>query len=646
MIPAQPKEQYAADGGGVASPEPNRDLLQHLNTMRESGFRANSDRLAYYQDGLKYIYGNQLEDKDIKEGWDRIVANAIFPGVMQDLAYQAQRKQTVIGKPVENADTDKAKVWTAHFKWLYQRELKMHIKLLRAALDGAIYGKYILYNYWDAQADWDETTEQWVGALRSRLLCPEYVATDPECEDDPHQGRYIITRRRMPIEDALARWPKFAESIEGARSQIDKEWFLPDLAMSSAPYQDNADLGTDLQADDASTRLSEMLTSSHYRHHTGMAHTDGAAKSNYITFEQYWFRDPATATRKTEDQVPEEELLADGKIVHDPQKGGFLDAETGKPMLVENWPKRPGERDIPMYPRGRFVLRIGDTILNPKPEEQAWRFRRWPFAFGFNQILPHSSEGLNAVEMARNLQDRVNLAARHLMNVVKFFSDPVVNYEKGTFADGGQPVNRAGACREVNKNMLDKIRREQPTEVSPGLMALAASWKADLRDITGAQEVGMGRPGQGQQTAREIIMLQQNTKLRSGMSNILLDEATIVHFENLAEQAQRMYTVGQIIRIVGEKNADTVHTIQEDDKSVRMDIALDIATTLPFDQDRNRQEAGELYDRIGPPFLPELLEAYEIENADEIMERVEVYQMIQQAIEEQEAAGNEPGRPA
>lgn len=619
--------------------EPSRELLNRLDVMREDGFRANRLKQDVYRDGLKYLYGHQLEGQNIKEGWDRIVVNYIFPAVMQELAYLTQRHQTVMARPVSQDDNEHAKVWQQHLQWLYKHELKMPIKLLRAALDAKICGKFVLYNYWDPHAEWDEDEEKWVGALRSRVVRAQCVATDPEAGDDPHEGRYIVTRRRMPVEDAVTRWPEFKEQIEQARGEVDEKWYLHDLGGTAAPYDETADHTIGRDTSDTSSRLADMLLSSYHHQVQGSAGTPDASGSQYITLEQYWFKDSTTRKRKGKELIPEEELLADNTIAPDPAGGGFIEVATGEPMLIDNWPTRKVEtEDIPQFPRGRFILRIGDTILNPEINDQVWRFRRWPFAFGYNQILPHVSEGLNATEMAKNLQDRVNAAERHLMNQVKFFADPVTYFEENVFADGGLPVNRAGAARKLNKGGLSRIRREPGVPVTPGLMGTIASWKADLRDQTGSQEVGIGRQGKGKQTLGEILTLQTQTRLRGAMSNALLDDAVIQHFENLAEQGQRMYSEGDMIRVVGDKNADLVHAIQAGEKSVRFDIGLEIGTSLPYDQDKTRNEAMSLFEVIGLPFLPMLLDAFDREDKDEILEAVEAYQMIQEQLAAQEEA--------
>lgn len=633
--------------------EDERALLDRLNQMREAGFRSTRERQEIYQDGLKYLYGNQLEGQTIKPGWDHIVVNYIFPSVMQELAYQTQRHQTVIANAVtrkSEAARERARVWKEHAQFLYKHQLKMPMLLLRAALDAKITGKFILYNYWDPHAEWDEDAQEWVGALANRLVRAQYVGVDPECGDDPLKGRYIITRRGIAIEEAVTRWPEYKEQLEAAKGAHDEKWFLHDIPLAAAPYDDTADQTISRDASDTSTRLASMLLSAYHQQASGQSGTPDGGGSQYVPLEQYWFKDSSIRTATGKEPIPEEELLEEGRIAPDPdpKRGGFVDAQTGEPMLHSNWPTQSTTRPIPEFPRGRFILRVGETILNKDRKDQVWRYRRWPFAFGYNQVLPHVSEGLNATEMAKNLQDRVNLAERHVMNIVKFFSDPVTYFEEGAFADGGLPVNRAGAARKLNKGGLKKINREQGVPITPGMMNVLANWKADLRDQTGGQEVGMGRRATGgKQTATETLALHTSTKLRPAMSNMLLDDAVITHFENLLEQGQRMYTTGYMVRVLGEKNADTIHEIKESDADVRLDVGLEVTTSLPFDQEKSKTEALAIYDRLGIPFLPQLLDAFDREDKDEILEAVQAWQMLQEQLaakEEQEAG--QPQQPA
>ena len=197
----------------ILTPEETEELNSDLTEMRTAGFYHTRQWHGVWQDGLRYHYGDQNVTADCKEGWDPVVHNHIFPAMMQELAMQSQRKQTILARPQEKDDTEDAGHWQNHLQWLFDEELRTDMFLLRAALDGKVYGRYIAYNYWEPKAQWDDKVRQWRGAIRVKLVPSEYFAHDPEI-DDLDEAEYITTARRMPKALAKHRWPDMADEIE------------------------------------------------------------------------------------------------------------------------------------------------------------------------------------------------------------------------------------------------------------------------------------------------------------------------------------------------------------------------------------------------------------------------------------------------
>ncbi len=120
-------------------------LNKQLDQMVHAAMGASRELHTMYQTGLNYMYGNQWEGRELKGGYEPVVANYIYPAVMQELAILSQRQSTISALPWEDTDKEASDVWTGYFRHLYKRELKMNEWLLRAALDGKIYGHYVAY---------------------------------------------------------------------------------------------------------------------------------------------------------------------------------------------------------------------------------------------------------------------------------------------------------------------------------------------------------------------------------------------------------------------------------------------------------------------------------------------------------------------
>jgi len=299
-----------------------------------------------------------------------------------------------------------------------------------------------------------------------------------------------------------------------------------------------------------------------------------------------------------------------------------------------------------MYPNGRFVLRVGKRILNPEPADQVYEFRRWPFIVGVNQALPHAWQGLNAVEMPRGLQDWVNVSVAHLANYVKFFGDPIVMVEQGAIA--ADPENRkitekirakAGDLWKLAVGGIAKIKREPPVPMPAGTLQIWDAMKAELKDQTGTQDVGIGRQTKGSPTAYEISQLARNSQARTAMAAVYQDAWMAEVMGLAAEMDQKYLAVGDSVRIVGEGQRTAAAAIAAGACEAHFDVAMKITQALPFDRERMRQEAKELFGEIGPAYLPELLEAYGVKNKDAVLARVTEYQAFLAWQKQMEAAG-------
>lgn len=619
----------------MPSSEDLKELNSRLNEMRDDGLEATRDWTNIWRDGLNYHFGHQLADKKIPDGWEPLICDYIFPSMMQELAIQSQRSSTILVKPWEQTDAATAEVWQSHFKWLYERAFKMNMFNMRASLDGKIYGHYIAYTYWEQRDYWDPQNEEWVGAPKIRLIKPEYFGVDPEAESaNNNEPGYVYTRRWIARDEAKWRWPHMEKAIDEApeEDQISQGIVAP----IGAKYQwsDGTDEGV---SGNTMGRLANLL---HGRKTYSRGTDRPGAKPRYITVEQYWFHDYEERQRTIAERVSEEELEADGLIKRDEANGGiWRDSKTGRAMTLDAWPTRdPVVKKSPAYPNGRFVMRIGDEIIQPDPAKQAWPYQRWPFVVGINQMLPHRWNGLNNVESSKQLQDWVNVIGMHIGNTLKIYGAPITIVEEGAKAPGSKFKTAAGAIWNVVRGGINKVRREPPVAMQSGSIEGYRMLVQELQNNTGVQDVGMGRAARGKPTATEIIRLETNTKLRMALGNAFQDDFTVAVFENIAGICRRMYSPEQMIRIVGEEHADTVAQITSGMKDIRFDIDLEIGTSLPFDRERKKEEALKLFQAIGPAMMPELLKDFERKDAEEILARAPMWQAFEQFMAQQEEA--------
>jgi hypothetical protein len=90
------------------------------------------------------------------------------------------------------------------------------------------------------------------------------------------------------------------------------------------------------------------------------------------------------------------------------------------------------------------------------------------------------------------------------------------------------------------------------------------------------------------------------------------------------------YDVGQLVRVIGKKKAEPLlAALQQDVFDADYDIDLEVGTVLPFDKERRKEDMLKLVNVFGEAIFPELLDAFEMKNADDILARLQQAKMEQ-----------------
>lgn len=645
------------------------ELNRKIDSMVEASKAADAPWSSIYQDGRDYIYNNQLVWVKNRGGWDRIQANLIWPSITQELALLAQRRPKLITGPWEEGDTEGAKLWKGALQWQYEKGLKLPRLLHRGILDGKSHGHWVVKVYWEERAEWSEEEKQWVGAPRLTLMPPEFVGLSPGVTtiEEAQERGHAYCLRRVSVEYAKQRWPEYADEIDTAAQQESQEedhWEGAGGQMtgqSSKSVMDGAaatdgEAGEGVQQRATEGRLAGLLSKRPQK--TFVHGEEGTSRPVDVTLLEMFFHDAEEEDVAEDVPIAFDDLLAAGRIrlqdTDDPTlQPMYVDSESGEPITEQNRPTLEEKYTPPKFPNGRRVLRIGKTVMNQDDADQVWDYHRWPLFIGHNNLLPHTWHGLNAVEMARGMQDARNIGAMHMLNYVKHMGDPVVFVEEGAVQN--KPQNRgianvlqacAGAIWKLARGGINRIKRDPPPPMSPGTMQIWSTFTAEERDILGMQEVGLGRKAGGQQTAHEVMRLETNTRLRTALQSIFLDEFTVDVMSFVHELCKVNMAPGQMLRIIGEQNADRVAVLQQTDIDARFDLSLEVTTTLPFDTERTKQDAAALFGIIGMPYLRRLLEAYDVHDIDELLQATQAWQMLQQQLAlAEEAEGQGGGSP-
>lgn len=616
-------------------------------------------------DGVDYTYGNQLKYINLKEGWEPIQCNFIFPAMMQQAALVQQQKTTIYANPREDMDVEGAGVAEGVMRWYYDVGLK--VPKLRGAclIDGFIGGHWVIMPYWEDRPDggWNEDTKEWDGQVKVAVVPREYFKAAPDTEN-LSDAEHIHIKRSVSVEWAKARWPEYADKVAKAAALeaqvVDRETGGP-LPTDFKPHlisQDTSGVGTGQKKVSEKPGYYGRLPQLIHKRASELPGEPAETKYlNTVTLLEIWFKDREIREVKGEQvPIPDEELDLDKITYVDPETGLRMLAESGEELTEENRPSRIlPSYDEPVYPYGRHVLRIGeDMILNDDEEEQRWPYKQgWPFISGPFQELPHTWHGANGIELLRELQDNYNIACIHVLNYVKFFADPQVIVEWGAIHGVKSREElvkfvkaNAGAVVVTEPNKAGAYKREGPPALGGALLAILNLFEQLMRNVSGIQEISVGKSSGGQITATESLRLETNTRLRTALLSGHLDRTTGPELMGWVwVLVKDNMSVGDVVRIVGEGGREaTVEIFGEgvDDETggvvagtleAEFDLDIQVGTTMPFDKQRQKDEAMALFEMVGPSFLRRLLDAYDVPNPDELIQGNRVSSIIEQVQE-------------
>jgi len=568
------------------------------------------------------------------------------------LAEIAQQKVKVVAQPWEPNDYDKAQTWSSLMAWVYEKTLNMNDMRLRARLDGAIYGYYIGKYYWEPRARWLRDKRQWQGEVRATLIPPPFFGFDPEAEK-LEGAAYIYTQRRVRLDELVRQWPKFDEQIRKAASQKPDELSQIGsyLTQQIASLQDESDSGPD-RSSSIRGRVAKFLQSLWFMKKDKLGEVQEQVREQapaYVTLQEFFVHDGRTVEEVTRTKRKVADMVASGEYVED---GAAVRDKAGKLLNPEDWPADEKRRsDIPKFPFGRRIVRVGDTILNPDEKGQVWDYERWPYAVGVNAPLPHTMIGENSVEPARDIQDYINTLMAHFQNYVANFSDPRMVVEMGALAKDPEcknvaqhVVSKAGSVILAAEGRAGGITSLQPAQMPGAVFNIYDLYVRQIQNQTGASQVSLGQETERKETATAISQYAQQSQLRSGLVSVLLDTWTLESMEIVNEILHRRMTAGEKARIVGDRREKSVAEIDNGLLSLEHDLALEVVTALPLAKQQKKMEMAELFGMVGIGILPELLDAFEVPDKEAVLGRVEEWQQFQQFIQQmqQQQGQNQP----
>lgn len=619
--------------------DPNRELNILLDDMRDAGMRVTNQWKEMWLTALQYAWGQQLGDlkkMNMPDDWNYIVVNRIYPLMFQNIAKLAKNHPKVLTFPWDDEKEGVAEFverWAGILQYIWESpyKLAMRLELIMGLLDAALFGYMVGKTFWDPQVTFDEDEMMWEGDVQHTFIHPANFWADPSAETMRKKDcENCGSKRRVKLKWAINRWPTHKESIE-------KESYTasdPKYTAGERLVYENQKASTLDNPRHVFSKLVDLIINKGGRQES-LSGSD--SKQKYVDIEEIYWRDYETKLVKIEDFIKPEALEQQGVIQMDELTGKHMSVESGEEFT--DWPKEVvREYDEPLFPKGRFVLRIGKTILNPKKEDQKYTKSRWPFEIMPYHILPHMWQGGNAVEMARNNNDILNLTVSALVRRTMMAADPERLLEADSLA-----LDRTGKARQVEPRGLGKwiimakgkiagIKNLEYAALDPATMALAGILKQDIDDNMFMQDTargaggargGLDKKGAGPKTATEAARLDVKSSEYTAFQAIFLDVFVDNTMTLIAEILQANYHPERLVRIIGDDREKSIARMSQEMLDVRFDVNIVPGSTLPFDEQMKKQDymAGYqlLENPIPNPLLEDVLRILNISNIKKIL---------------------------
>ncbi len=620
------------------------DFNNYLDHIAESGMAKTQKWATMWSESLRYAFSDQLHGRKKRKKWDWVVLNYVWPAMMNEIAKLTKNPAKLGAEPWEKSDMAVSVAWQGMLNFLWQQGINtkgMRIDQIMAIFDCQLFGYCVSRYYWEPKSYWDDDAQQWVGDVKHRLWHPAHFwAEDDECIDDGHCG----TERWVDVEWAVSRWPKHEKAIKEAATKYEQPrggWSAEHIRGQLAGGAAGSGEGGQDRGDFGSVKpsiLLDLITGA-----DKMTASQDESERELVRIQEFFLKDYSEDKVKVEEDVSADELIASGQIYS--VDGVYKDTDTNEVIMPEQWPKRTlREYDRPRFPKGRYVMRIGDTILNPK--DQKYPYSRWPFIIKPHYMLPHMWQGIDGVQMYKSTQDMINVSVSHLFNNMKQFGDPRIAVED--WAVPSDPKRRrksfsfaagAGAILRLAKGAIKSKGFEivPPQQISAGHLQLYALFQQEYKNIQGLQSIAKGEKIPGKMTATEAQMLAVSSVDRIALQNVFEEEWVRQSAILIAEICQKNYDIERYVRVLGEDGVLGATQITQRMKSVRFDVNVRKGTMMPFDEERKLQKMLQAYELVGQgvpnPMLPDVLRELGVMNWQEILQKHEAYQIYLQLLQ-------------
>jgi hypothetical protein len=234
----------------------------------------------------------------------------------------------------------------------------------------------------------------------------------------------------------------------------------------------------------------------------------------------------------------------------------------------------------------------------------------------------------------------LNSTIAHIVHHVKVNADPIKIVEAQTLAKSKtgkvrEIKGKAGEIIVVKKGRKDAIKELIGGQLSPEVFTLIQILRKQIETEQFMPETAQGQRGKGM-SATEAARLDTNAHDMVALKSVLLDkwiEGTAIL---IAELVQAYYTPQRRIRVIGSDGMTKNAVVTDQLKSVEWDLEIEPGSTLPFDEERRKNDYLTAYKMLDAPvvnpMIEDMMRILNIANRQKVLARHNGYQLFKQFI--------------
>lgn len=602
-VPLDYQVSKDATGGpptGYNPTEAEQSTINMVEKLFSASRKALQDRHLKWIGNYKFFKGKQWPERRPTYRHSEVL-NYIFSEVQTVLVLLTDNRPNIEITPDEPSDLEFAEILSQILKSKWDKNSWAQI-LAEAIVDASIYDAAI------ASVPWKPELMSGLGDFDFETEDPFHVFPDPEVQskvNDDHCGYFIIAKPKN-VRKLKAKYPEYADFLKAD---------LGDLSGLSVAKEDTDEIKYRSPTDN------RVLVESQNSVRPGL---DGQVLE-------------ITCYMKSDELIEEE-------------CGEKVDETTGIKTKLYQTKKK--------YPNGRkIVIANGVLLENDKNPYEGGKF---PFARLVDHALPREFWGMGEVENLKSPQMIVNKLISYILDVLTLMGNPIWVVDTTAGFETDNLTNQPGLV--VEKNPGSEVRREEGVQLQPYVMQVLEFMSNNvLAKLGSTSEVSKGA-APPDASGYAIAQLQEaaQTRIRGKSRNveIFLKEVG----DLMVDRMLQFYKLPRVERITNNQNAAeyfkfhisdvedeagniqktaTIQPIFETKDPLtgegtgqyaegtpmqvpiksKLDVRINVGSTLPFAKAENRILAEKLFDK-GLIDAEEYLTQIDYPNREKIIQRL------------------------